>query len=83
MLNEEAACVRRRLFLSARPLKLSSAAAGFAAADNNSSKEHLGRYAECCRCSPAERLAPANSSNPERNAQNIMVTESANGPYTS
>jgi hypothetical protein len=82
MRDEEAVCVRRRLFLSARPLKPSRVAADFAAADNNGSK-HQGRYAECCRCSSAERLAPANSSNPERNAQNIMVTESANGPYTS
>jgi hypothetical protein len=33
-----------------------------------------------CRCSSAERFAPARSSKPERNAQNIMLTESANGP---
>ena len=28
----------------------------------------------------AERCAPVSSSNPDRNAQNIMLTEIANGP---
>jgi hypothetical protein len=36
-----------------------------------------------CRCSSAERLAPASSNKPERNAQNIILTERAKGPYTS
>ena len=31
----------------------------------------------------ADRCAPVNNRSPERNAQNIMLTESANGPYTS
>ena len=31
----------------------------------------------------AERCAPVSNSNPERNAQNIRLTESENGPYTS
>lgn len=35
------------------------------------------------KCSCAERWAPVSSSNPERNAQNIKLTDNENGPYTS
>src|ERR1700722_3480962 len=35
------------------------------------------------KCSSALKFAPASSNNPVKNAQNIMLTDSANGPYTS
>ena len=37
-------------------------------------------YRACRRCSSAERFAPANNSRPDKNAQNIRLTDSANGP---
>jgi hypothetical protein len=37
-------------------------------------------YNPCRKCSSALRFAPASSSKPVRNAQNIKLTESANGP---
>src|SRR6266581_4646234 len=41
-------------------------------------KSHL-----LCTCPCADRCAPVSNSRPDRKAQNIKVTESENGPYTS
>jgi hypothetical protein len=57
---------------------LKSAAKSVAPAD--CSRDHNGEGYFFTRCPCADKWAPVSSSNPDRNAQNIKLTESEKGP---
>jgi hypothetical protein len=50
------------------------------AVDYRFSASGIGSYGARRRCSSAERLAPASNNNPDRKAQNIILTDKAKGP---